>query len=66
MFGINTYAKVFEETAYALKDGEYSAPFKTSTAWYIIKRIVNSKSTFIRRICSCIESKTAGIANLSI
>lgn len=43
-FGINTYAKVFEETAYALKDGEYSAPFKTSTAWYIIKRIETAKA----------------------
>ena len=46
-FGINTYAKVFEETAYALKDNEVSAPFKTNTAWYIVKRLQTSKpSTF--------------------
>lgn len=43
-FGINVYTKNFEETAYALKDGEYSQPFKTSTAWYIIKRIETAKS----------------------
>lgn len=42
-FGINTYAKVFEDAAYALKDGEYSAPVKTSTAWYIIKRLETAK-----------------------
>lgn len=38
-FGINRYAKVFEETAYSLKDGGYSAPFKTATAWFIVKRL---------------------------
>jgi parvulin-like peptidyl-prolyl isomerase len=27
-FGINTYTKIFEETAYALKDGEVSTPIK--------------------------------------
>ncbi|CAF3495898.1 unnamed protein product, partial [Rotaria sp. Silwood2] len=42
-FGINSYAKVFEETVYALKDGEYSAPFKTNTAWYIVKRLETAK-----------------------
>lgn len=42
-FGINTYARAFEETAYALKDGEYSAPFKTNTAWYIVKRLETAK-----------------------
>ncbi len=42
-FSINKYAKVFEETAYALKDGEISAPFKTATAWYIIKRLETEK-----------------------
>lgn len=38
-FGINTYHKKFEESVYALKDGAYSAPFKTATAWYIVKRL---------------------------
>lgn len=42
-FGINQYTKVFEETVYALKDGEYSLPFKTSTAWYIVKRLETAK-----------------------
>ncbi|MFN8266545.1 MAG: peptidylprolyl isomerase [Chitinophagales bacterium] len=42
-FGINTYAKVFEEKAYALKDGEFSAPFETKTAWYIVKRLQTAK-----------------------
>jgi peptidyl-prolyl cis-trans isomerase SurA len=42
-FGINTYAKAFEDVVYGLKDGEYSAPFKTSTAWYIVKRTETSK-----------------------
>lgn len=43
-FGINTYATVFEETAYALKDGDFSAPFKTNTAWYIVKRLETEKT----------------------
>lgn len=42
-FGINTYAKVFEETAYSLNDGQFSKPFKTNTAWYIIYRMETSK-----------------------
>lgn len=42
-FGINTYAKTFEEHAYALKDGDFSEPFKTNTAWYIVKRLQTAK-----------------------
>lgn len=42
-FGINTYAKIFEDNAYALKDEEFSVPFKTKTAWYIIKRLETEK-----------------------
>ena len=42
-FGINTYTKIFEETVYGLKDGEYSQPFKTATAWYIVKRLETAK-----------------------
>ncbi|MCB0506662.1 MAG: peptidylprolyl isomerase [Bacteroidetes bacterium] len=40
---INKYAKVFEDNAYSLKDGEYSKPFKTGTAWYIVKRLETEK-----------------------
>jgi len=43
-FGINTYNKTFEQTAYALKDGEFSKPFQTKTAVYIIKRLETAKT----------------------
>lgn len=56
-FGINTYAKIFEETAYALKDGEYSAPFKTNTAWYIVKRLETSKPLSYEESISVLKSK---------
>lgn len=39
-FGINTYASPIEEAAFALeKDGDIAVPVKTSSAWYIIKRL---------------------------
>lgn len=39
-FGINRYENSFEEAAFALEeDGQYSAPFKTSLGWHIVKRI---------------------------
>lgn len=56
-FGINVYAKVFEETAYALKDGELAAPFKTSTAWYIIKRLETGKPQTLESAAPIIKSK---------
>ncbi len=56
-FGINVYAKVFEETAYALKDGELSAPFKTGTAWYIIKRLETAKPQTLEAAAPIIKSK---------
>ncbi len=56
-FGINTYAKVFEETAYALKDGEFSAPFKTNTAWYIVKRLETAKPLNYEEAVPVLKSK---------
>lgn len=39
-FGISTYAMEFEKVAFSLeKEGEYSKPFDTKYAWYIIKKI---------------------------
>ncbi len=56
-FGINTYAKLFEETSYALKDGQYSAPFKTNTAWYIVKRLETSKSLSYEEAIPVLKTK---------
>ena len=43
-FGINRYIKVFEDAAFSLKeDGEISEPVRTSTAWYLIKRLSKVK-----------------------
>jgi peptidyl-prolyl cis-trans isomerase SurA len=56
-FGINTYTKVFEETAYALKDGEYSQPFKTATAWYIVKRQETAKPMSYEESVPLLKSK---------
>ncbi|MCO5247662.1 MAG: peptidylprolyl isomerase [Chitinophagales bacterium] len=40
-FGINTYIPKFEEVAFGLKENrDVSVPFKSNTAWYIIKRLV--------------------------
>ncbi len=60
-FGINKYAAVFEETAYALKDGEFSKPFKTNTAWYIIKRLETAKEMSYNESSSVLKSKLAGL-----
>jgi peptidyl-prolyl cis-trans isomerase SurA len=39
-FGINRFAKPFEEAAFALKkDGDYSQPFQTDVGWHIVRRI---------------------------
>jgi len=56
-FGINAYAKNFEETAYGLKDGEFSLPFKTSTAWYIVKRIETAKSLSYEESVAVLKAK---------
>jgi peptidyl-prolyl cis-trans isomerase SurA len=56
-FGINTYAKIFEETAYSLKDGEVSAPFKTSAAMYIVKRLETSKSLTLDEATPVLKAK---------
>lgn len=56
-FGINVYAKIFEETAYALKDGEVATPFKTATAWYIIKRLETAKPQPLEASAPIIKSK---------
>lgn len=58
-FGINTYAKVFEEKAYALKDGEFSMPFETRTAWYIVKRLQTAKPLTNEESISLLKSKLA-------
>lgn len=39
-FGINRYEKTFEDAAFGLaKDTDFSAPFRTSVGWHIVKRI---------------------------
>lgn len=58
-FGINTYAKVFEDNAYALKDGEYSAPFSTSTAWYIVKKLQTAKPLTYEEAIPVLKAKLA-------
>ena len=56
-FGINTYTKIFEETAYALNDGEVSTPIKTSAAMYIIKRLETAKSLTFDEATPSLKSK---------
>lgn len=56
-FGINTYTKIFEETAYALKDGEVSAPIKTAAAMYIIKRIETAKPLSLDEATPVLKTK---------
>ncbi len=56
-FGINTYAKVFEDAVYALKDGEYAPPFRTSSAWYIVKRIETAKPLSFEEAAPVIKTK---------
>lgn len=56
-FGINVYAKVFEDAVYALKDGEYSQPFKTSTAWYIVKRVETAKPLSYEEAAPVLKTK---------
>lgn len=56
-FGINAFAKVFEDNVYALKDGEYSAPFRTPTAWYIVKRIETQKPLSYDETVPVLKSK---------
>lgn len=60
-FGINTYASIFEETAYALKDGEVAAPFKTKTAWYIVKRLQTAKSQSYEESVPVLKAKLANL-----
>lgn len=39
-FGINQYEKPFEDAAFALENNnDFSAPFKTSAGWHIVKRL---------------------------
>ncbi len=39
-FGVQQLEDAFEEAAFALKnDGDFSAPFRTSVGWHIVKRI---------------------------
>lgn len=54
-FGINTYDKIFEETAYGLsKDGMVSKPVLTKSGWHIIKRLAkpspDSYELFVRKM----------------
>lgn len=43
-FGINQYTQVFEDAAFALKkDGDISKPVRTTSAYYIIKRLMATK-----------------------
>jgi peptidyl-prolyl cis-trans isomerase SurA len=44
-FGINMYVKEFEDIAFALKnDGDFSQPFSTATAYYIVKKVMDAKN----------------------
>lgn len=56
-FGINTYTKLFEETAFALKDGEVSNPIKTEAATYIIKRVETSKPLTLDEATPVLKTK---------
>jgi peptidyl-prolyl cis-trans isomerase SurA len=54
-FGINTYDKTFEETAFSLgKDGAVSKPVLTKSGWHIIKRLAkpspDSYELFVRKM----------------
>lgn len=59
-FGINTYAKVFEDAAYGLqKPGDFSEPFKTRSAWYIIKLIDTSRTQSLEEAVPVLKAKLA-------
>jgi len=60
-FGINKYASVFEDAAYALKDGEFSKPFRTASAWYIVKRMETAKPTTYETSIATLKTKLVSI-----
>jgi peptidyl-prolyl cis-trans isomerase SurA len=60
-FGINKYASVFEDAAYALKDGEFSKPFRTASAWYIVKRMETAKPTTYETSIATLKTKLVSL-----
>lgn len=57
-FGINTYVKEFEDAAFGLKsDGDFSKPFNTASAWYIVKRVMVSELQPFEEAESVIKAK---------
>lgn len=57
-FGIGQYNETFENAAFdLLKDGDISMPFKTKTAWYIIKRLEKAKTPSFEDVKPIFETK---------
>lgn len=57
-FGIGQYNETFENEAFALqKDLDMSLPFKTKTAWYIIKRLEKAKIATLDEVKPILETK---------
>src|SRR5690606_34543021 len=57
-FGINTYVREFEEAAFALqKDGDFSKPFSTATAYYIVKKVMDNKNPTFKEAESVLKMK---------
>lgn len=57
-FGIGQYNEIFENQAFALqKDQDISMPFKTKSAWYIIKRLEKSKIATYEEVKPILEAK---------
>ncbi|HUH73319.1 MAG TPA: peptidylprolyl isomerase [Chitinophagales bacterium] len=57
-FGINTYVREFEEAAFALqKDGDFSKPFSTATAYYIVKKVMDNRNPTFKEAESVLKMK---------
>ena len=57
-FGVNQYEKIFEDTAFGLKnDGDYSKPVETQVGYHIIKRITKRDNSDESRVRKRIEAR---------
>jgi len=57
-FGINTFASEFEEAAYSIKNiGDISEPVLTKSAWYIIKKLDETKPQTFEESKSVLKTK---------
>lgn len=57
-FGINTFAPEFEEAAYSIKNiGDISEPVLTKSAWYIIKKVDETKPQTFEESKSVLKTK---------